>query len=43
MTHAFPAEGERVVGLEASKPGGDKATAYYAFDVGADPNAPRPW
>ena len=41
VPHAFPAAGESVVGLEASKPGGDKASIYYAFDVGADPNAAR--
>jgi secreted trypsin-like serine protease len=42
VPHVFPAAGEQVVGLEASKPGGDKASIYYAFDVGADPNAPAP-
>jgi hypothetical protein len=31
LTIASP--GEAVVGLEASKPGGDTATVYYAFDV----------
>jgi hypothetical protein len=36
----FPTEGEQVVGIEASRPGGDKATAYFAFSVGPDPNAP---
>ena len=40
VPHVFPAAGEQVVGLEASKPGGDIARVYYAFDVGADPNAP---
>jgi hypothetical protein len=35
-------QGRQVVGLEASKAGGDKATAYFAFNVGADPNAPPP-
>jgi hypothetical protein len=33
IAHAFPAAGEAVAGLEASKPGGDKASIYYAFDV----------
>ncbi len=42
VPHVFPAPGEQVVGLEASKPGGDKASIYYAFDVGEDPNAPPP-
>ena len=40
VPHVFPAAGEAVVGLEASQPGGDTARIYYAFDVGADPNAP---
>jgi hypothetical protein len=43
VTHTFPSAGEGVVGLEASKPStGDKASVYYAFDVGADPNTPPP-
>jgi hypothetical protein len=45
VTYTFPTPGEHVVGIEASKPGGDKATAYFAFDVGPDPNqalAPPP-
>ena len=42
VPHVFTAPGQAVVGLEASKPGGDKASVYYAFDVGADPNAPAP-
>jgi secreted trypsin-like serine protease len=42
VTTTFPAEGEYVVGIEASKAGGDKATAYFAFNVGADPTAPLP-
>jgi hypothetical protein len=42
VTLTFPNEGEQVVGLEASKPGGDKATAYFAFNVGPDPNAAPP-
>jgi Trypsin/PKD domain len=33
VTHTFPDAGEQVVGLEASRAGGDKATAYFAFDV----------
>ena len=40
VTTSFPTEGEHVVGIEASKAGGDKATAYFAFNVGADPNVP---
>jgi len=39
-THSFPAAGQQIVGIEASRAGGDKATAYFAFTVGADPNAP---
>ena len=42
VAHTFPAAGEGVAGLEASKPGGDKASIYYAFDVGADPSAVPP-
>jgi trypsin len=42
ITTTFPTQGEAVAGLEAEKPGGDKATIYYAFDVGPDPNAPQP-
>ena len=42
VTTTFPTAGAQVVGIEASKPGGDKATAYFAFNVGADPNAPPP-
>jgi Trypsin len=42
ISHAFPTAGQQVVGLEASRPGGDKATVYYAFDVAPDPNAPPP-
>ena len=33
IAHAFPTAGQAVAGLEASKPGGDKASIYYAFDV----------
>ena len=40
VTTTFLAPGEYVVGIEASKAGGDKATAYFAFNVGADPNGP---
>jgi hypothetical protein len=29
----FPSAGTRVVGLEASRPGGDHASVYYQFDV----------
>jgi trypsin len=43
VTHTFPTAGEAIVGLEASKPStGDKASIYYSFEVGADPNAPAP-
>jgi secreted trypsin-like serine protease len=42
VPHVFPAPGQQVVGLQASKPGGDTASIYYAFDVGEDPNAPPP-
>jgi trypsin len=42
VVHTFPTEGQQVVGIEASKPGGDKATAYFAFDVGPDPNPGSP-
>jgi hypothetical protein len=38
----FPAAGERVIGLEASRPGGDRATFYGAFDVGGPPPPPPP-
>jgi secreted trypsin-like serine protease len=40
VTTTFPTAGEAVVGIEASKPGGDKATAYFGFDVDAAPSAP---
>jgi secreted trypsin-like serine protease len=39
VTHTYTTAGEAVAGLEASKPGGDKASIYYSFDV-IDPNAP---
>jgi hypothetical protein len=42
VTTTFPTAGRHVVGIEASKAGGDKATAYFAFNVGADPNGPPP-
>jgi secreted trypsin-like serine protease len=42
VAHTFPAPGEQVVGLEASLPGGDRATIYYSFTVGQAPNAPAP-
>jgi hypothetical protein len=42
VTTTFLAPGQYVVGIEASRPGGDKATAYFAFNVGADPNGPPP-
>jgi trypsin len=42
VVHTFPIEGRQVVGIEASRAGGDKATAYFAFDVGPDPNAVPP-
>jgi hypothetical protein len=37
ISHAFPTAGEGVAGLEASKPGGDRASIYYAFDVDPAP------
>jgi hypothetical protein len=37
VTHTFPTAGRQIVGLEASKPGGDKAVAYFAFDVDVAP------
>jgi trypsin len=33
VSHAFPTAGEGVAGLEASRPGGDKASIYYRFAV----------
>ena len=39
VVHTFPTARQEVVGIEASRPGGDKATAYFAFEVGPDPNA----
>ena len=42
VTTTFPTAGRHVVGIEASKAGGDKATAYFAFNVGADPDASPP-
>jgi hypothetical protein len=33
ISHAFPTAGAAVAGLEASKPGGDKASIYYRFAV----------
>jgi hypothetical protein len=42
ITHTYTQVGVAVAGLEASKPGGDKAIVYYAFDVEPDPNAPPP-
>ena len=47
ISHAFPTAGQAVAGLEASKPGGDKASIYYAFDVEPGPDGgparrPRP-
>jgi secreted trypsin-like serine protease len=42
VVHAFPTAGEQVVGLEASRPGGDKASVYFSFNVGEDPNAVPP-
>ena len=36
-THAFPSPGEVGVGLQASKPGGDKAEAFYRVAIGAAP------
>jgi hypothetical protein len=33
ISHPFPQAGLAVAGLEASRPGGDKASVYYAFEV----------
>jgi hypothetical protein len=38
----FPAAGERVIGLEASRPGGDRAKFYGSANVGAPPPPPPP-
>jgi secreted trypsin-like serine protease len=38
VQHTYTTAGEAVAGLEASKPGGDKASVYFSFDV-IDPNA----
>ena len=42
VSFKFPSPGEAVAGLQASRPGGDRAEIYYAFDVDPDPNAPPP-
>jgi hypothetical protein len=43
ISHTFRTPGEVVVGIEASNAAaGDKASAYFAFDVDPDPNAPPP-
>jgi hypothetical protein len=42
VTHTFTTAGEEVVGIQVSKPGGDTASAYFAFDVGPDPNVVPP-
>ena len=42
VQHTFATPGVYVVGLEASKAGGDRASAYFAFKVAPDPNAPPP-
>jgi secreted trypsin-like serine protease len=39
ISHAFPTAGVGVAGLEASKPGGDKASIYYAFQVEPAPGS----
>jgi PKD repeat protein len=42
VTHTFTTAGKQigVVGLQASKVGGDKASAYFSFDVDPDPKVP---
>jgi secreted trypsin-like serine protease len=43
VVHTFTAAGEQVVGLQASKPGGDTASVYFSFAVGEGPTpAPPP-
>ncbi|MEO8688044.1 MAG: serine protease [Solirubrobacteraceae bacterium] len=42
LSTTFPAAGQRVVGLEASKPGGDVARFYGAFGVASAPPALPP-
>jgi secreted trypsin-like serine protease len=40
ITQTYPAAGEQVVGLEASRPGGDVARFYGAFNVAPAPPPP---
>jgi secreted trypsin-like serine protease len=43
ISHIYATPGGTVVGIEASNAeAGDKASAYFAFDVGPDPNAVPP-
>ena len=42
ISHTYTQVGEAVAGLEASKPGGDKAMVYYSFDVEPSPTAIPP-
>jgi hypothetical protein len=42
ISHIYTQVGEAVAGLEVSKPGGDKAIVYYAFDVEPRPTATPP-
>ena len=39
VTHSFPSAGDAIVGLEASKPGGDRAKVFYRVAIGAAPAA----
>ena len=42
ISRTYRQAGEAVAGLEASKPGGDKAVIYYAFDVEPRPGTVTP-
>jgi hypothetical protein len=42
IQRTFPSPGTVVVGLAASRPGGDRATFYGQFDVGPAPPPPAP-
>jgi hypothetical protein len=42
IDYTFPTPGRRVIGLEASRPGGDRAVFYGAFDVAAKVVPPPP-
>jgi hypothetical protein len=42
LTRTFPTAGQQVIGVEASKPGGDVTSFYGVFDVAAAPAPPPP-